>query len=425
LADSNRSQVIIIGAGFGGIKAARALRKAPVDVTVIDRNNYHTFQPLLYQVATAGLEPGDIAYAIRGIFRKQNNVAFRLGEVTDVSLADRFLWMSDGARLPYDYLIVASGAETNDFGVEGVSEHAFGLKTLDDAVRIRNHILFQFELCNSRPELVDEGALTFVIVGGGSTGVEVAGALMELFDHVLRKDFQRSTIEPAQIILVEQGARLLPSFNDRQSGFALKKLERWGVKVELGCSLARVESGGCVLESGKSIDTKTVIWAAGVRGASPRGFDSVPVLSGGRFQIRANLSLESHNEVFVIGDLAGAQVDETFLPQTALPAIQEGRHAGCEIRAAVRGKKSRPFKYRDLGQMATIGRHAAVVELPGGLKLRGYVAWLAWLLLHLIKLIGFRNRASVLVNWVWNYWTFDRTARLIFGHPVDRNSASK
>lgn len=421
----DRTRVLIIGAGFGGLAAARALRKAPVDVTVIDRNNYHTFQPLLYQVATAGLEPGDIAYAVRGIFRKQKNVAFRLGEVAEVSLGDRFLWMSDGTRLQYDYLIVASGAETNDFGVEGVSQLAFGLKTMDDAVRIRNHILLQFELCNSRPELIDQGALTFVIVGGGPTGVEVAGALMELFDHVLRKDFQRMTSEPAQIILIEQGDRLLPSFGDRQSGFALKKLERWGVKVELGVSLVRVESDSCLLESGKRIDTKTVVWAAGVRGASPQGFGSVPILSGGRFQISANLSLESHNEVFVIGDLAGAQIGDSFIPQTALPAIQQGRHAGNEIRAVVRGKKSRPFKYRDLGQMATIGRHAAVVELPVGLKLRGYLAWMAWLFLHLIKLIGFRNRASVLVNWIWNYVTFDRTARLIFGHPAERGSSAK
>jgi len=416
---------LIIGAGFGGMAAARALRRTRVDVTVIDRNNYHTFQPLLYQVATAGLEPGDIAYAVRGVFRKQKNISFRLGEVSEVALEDRFLWMADGTRLHYDFLVVASGAETNDFGVEGVSQYAFGLKSMDDAVRIRNHILLQFELCNSRPELVKEGALTFVIVGGGPTGVEVAGALMELFNHVLRKDFRGFTGDPARIVLVEQGPRLLPSFHQRQGNFARKKLERWGVEIELGVRLVRVESDGCVREPGGRIDTKTVIWAAGVRGTSPRGFGAVPVLSGGRFEVSGNLSLTSHNEVFVIGDLAGARIGDSLLPQVAQPAMQEGRHVGNEIRAAVRKKESRPFKYRDLGQMATIGRHAAVVELPIGLALRGYPAWIAWLFLHLIKLIGFRNRASVLVNWVWNYFTYDRTARLIFGSPRPGEPSAK
>lgn len=400
--------------------AARGLRRTPVDVLVIDRNNYHTFQPLLYQVATAGLEPGDIAYAARGIFRKQKNVSFLLGEVSEVALGRRLLWLSDGTRIPYDFLVVATGAETNDFGVKGVSDYAFGLKSMDDAVRIRNHILLQFETCNRQPELIEAGSLTFVIVGGGPTGVEVAGALMELFDHVLRKDFPKLTSDPARVILVEQGDRLLPSFAERQGRYALEKLRRWGVEVLLGASLVSADAEGCNLSTGRRIDSRTIIWAAGVRGTSPAGFDTVPVLRGGRLAIAPDLSLESHPEVFVVGDLAGARIGDTFLPQVAPTAIQQGRHAASAIRSHLREEEVPPFKYRDLGQMATIGRHAAVVELPGGLKLRGYPAWLAWLVLHLLKLIGFRNRASVLVNWIWNYFTYDRTARLIFGSPARR-----
>jgi NADH dehydrogenase len=423
----HRPRVVIVGAGFGGLAAARALRRAPVDVVLVDRHNYHTFQPLLYQVATAGLEPEEIAYAVRAIFHGQRSVQFRMGDVAEIAWDEKRVKLADGGALKYDYVIVAAGASTNDFGIEGVAEHGFGLKNLEDAIRLRTHVLEQFEAAARDPSLVDRGALSIVIVGGGPTGVEMAGALVELVHLVLRKDHPEIPIERVRVILIEREAQLLGTFHPDLQAYARSVLEKRRVEVITGASVKRAAAESLELSDGRTIHAQTLIWAAGVRACSladrmtrpPRAqrdsvSSKIEQTRGGRIVVEPDLSLPGHPEAFVIGDMAASRDAEGRVhPQLAPVAIQGARHAARTIEQRLAGKPSSPFVYKDRGTMATIGRNAAVAELRGGVRARGFIAWCMWLGLHLVQLIGFRNRAVVLVNWAWNYFTYDRAARLI------------
>ena len=403
---SPRQRVVVVGGGFGGLAAVRSLRHAPVDVTVVDRNNFHTFQPLLYQVATAGLDAESVAASVRGICADMTNFDFRWATVTDVDV-DRAEVVAGDERVAYDWLVLAAGAGTSSFGVGGVEEHAFPMKTLADAVRLRNHVLARFEAAATDRAAVGTGALTVVVVGGGPTGVELAGALLELFHHVLAKDFRRVPVEQARVVLLEAAPHLLGAFAAPLRRLAFDTLVHRGVEVHLDAAVDRVEPHAVHLRDGTSISAQTVIWVAGVRPVPLADRLSLPKDRSGRLEVGADLRVATHPEVFVVGDLAAGW------PQLAPVAIQQGRHAARQILRLQSGRSSRPFRYRDKGTMATIGRGAAVAQLPLGLHFSGFVAWLLWLFLHLFYLVGFRNRATVMLDWAWSYVTYDRASRLI------------
>lgn len=411
---AQRHRVVVIGAGFGGLAVTRALRHEPVDVVLVDANNFHTFQPLLYQVATAGLDADDIAHAVRGIFRRQRNVNVRMARVTAIDLDERVVHTDRGAPIGYDHLVLAAGAVTATYGVPGVEEHAFALKHLEDALALRAHVLDRFERASVEPSVIDQGALTVVVCGGGPTGVELAGGLMELFTKVLSPDFQGLDVRRARVVLVEAADRLLLPFHPSSSERARRTLARRGVEVELGVGVKAITPAGVELADGRTIPAQTVVWAAGVR-ANPLA-ESLPVerTRGNRIVVAPDLSVPGHPEVFAIGDIAAPLGDEgTPLPQVAQPAIQGGRHVGAQIGRRLAGLPSEPFRYTDKGSMATIGRLDAVAEFPSGRRLSGPIGWAAWLALHLVYLMGFRNRANVLVNWSWNYLTYDRGSRIL------------
>jgi NADH:ubiquinone reductase (H+-translocating) len=414
----DRTHVVIVGAGFAGLDCARALAGAPIDVTVIDRNNFNTFQPLLYQVATSGLAASDVSYPVRGLFHDAPNVAFRQGTVHGVDWDTRTLLLHGQDPMPFDRLVVAAGAVTNYFGVEGAERHAFPLYGLTDAIALRNHVLRQFEATEAHPELVDEGALTFVVVGGGPTGVETAGALTELFDMVLTKDFPRLDIALARVVLVEMSDTVLGPFSARARHYAAHQLRQRGISLRLAERVVRVDGTGVELASGERIATRTLVWAAGVR-ANPLAADlGLPQVGGGRIPVGPDLRVEGHDGVFAVGDVAaiGAGGSDDLLPQLAPVAKQSGTYVGRLLRDEVEEPgvaRTRPFRYRDKGTMATIGRRAAVADLPLRLRLTGTPAWVTWLFLHLMFLVGFRNRITVFVNWAWSYLTYDRGPRLI------------
>ena len=411
---SVRPRVVVVGAGFAGLEAARALRRVPVDVLLVDRVNYHTFQPLLYQVATAGLEAEEIAHAVRAILRRQRNLSFRVGTVEGASFERRELLLDGGERIPYDFLVLAAGATTADYGVPGVAEHAFGLKSLPDAVNLRSHVLECFEAASRDPSAIDRGALTFVVAGGGPTGVEMSGALVELFEHVLRRDYPALDVGRARVVLLERDEKLLAAFQASLRGYALEQLRRRGVEVRLGSAVVRAGPDAVDLASGETIPTRTLLWAAGVRANPLAERLDLERGGGGRVVVGRDLSVPRRPEVFAIGDVAASKDERGALhPQLAPVAMQAGRHVARAIAARLRGERSPDFAYRDPGIMATIGRNAAVAELPRGLRLRGRIGWLAWLALHLVQLIGFRNRLFVLLNWAWCYFTYDRGPRLI------------
>ena len=416
---SVRPQVVIVGAGFGGLSAARALADTPVDITIVDRNNFHTFQPLLYQVASAGLDADDIAHNVRGVFHHQRNVDFLMATVTGVDRENRKVLLAGSAPLPYDTLILAAGATTSTFNVPGVEEHAFPLKDLSQSLALRNHILSQFERAAVDPAIIDKGALTFVIVGAGPTGVELAGALSELFALVLARDFPRLAVGRAKVVLVEATGHVLGAFSPGAGAYARHRLHAMGVDVRLNAVVEKITADAVCLRDGESIPTATPIWVAGVRANPLAEKLGLPLVANGRVVTERDLSVRGAPEIFVIGDL-GAAPDrgDAILPQLAPVAIQSGRHVAHSIQRRLRGKPTRPFHYVDKGTMATIGRNAAVAELPLNIHIRGRLAWLAWLFLHLLYLVGFRNRLNVMVNWSWNYLTYDRGTRLIV--PVEQ-----
>lgn len=413
-----RPHIVIVGSGFGGLNAALRLADAPVDITVVDRDNYHGFWPLLYQVATAGLGSDDIARPIRAVYADHPNISTRLGTVTGVDLDGRTIEVDHDTDISYDFLILAAGSATTDFGIPGVAEHAFPLKTLPDAVRLRNHILTSFERAEAEAETsrakVEAGLLTVVMVGGGPTGVEMAGAVSELISHNLAADFDHLDLTKARVVLVEMTDHLLPGFAKASSDRALLTLRAKGVDVRLDTRLQKITPDGVAFEDGSFIDARTVVWTAGVKANPLTDLLSGEKGRGETVRVGADLALPNHPEVFVIGDMAAAEgKDGKQLPQLAQVAIQGGRHTASNIKRIMAGRATKPFHYSNHGIMATIGRRSAVAELPGGIRFGGTLGWFSWLAVHLVFLIGFRNRVVVLVNWAWNYLTWDRASRVI------------
>ena len=415
-ADAAPPRVVIAGAGFGGLWAAKALANAAVEVIVIDRENYHLFQPLLYQVATAGLSPADIAAPIRGIVGAYRNVTVMLGEIVGVDVAARAVSLTGGRRVPYDYLILATGARHAYFGHDDWESFAPGLKRIEDATEIRRRILLTFERAENETDADERRRLmNLVIVGGGPTGVELAGAIAELARRALAKDFRNIDPRAARIILVEAGPRLLPSFPDDLSDDAARRLGQLGVELRLGAPVTAIDASGVVIGPAR-IEARTVIWAAGVA-ASPAGHWIDAECDGvGRIKVDPNLAVPGHPEIFVIGDTAlTLDGDGKPLPGIAPVAKQQGRYVANLIKARLHGAaRVEPFHYRSYGNLATIGRKAAVIDF-GWIHLRGVVAWVIWSVVHIFFLIGFRNRAMVALDWLWAYFTFQRGARLVTG----------
>jgi len=404
---------VILGGGFGGLWAARSLAHAPVCVTVVDRSNHHLFQPLLYQVATAGLSAPDIAAPLRHLLRLQENAEVRLDEVQSIDVANRRVAL-DGGTMAYDFLIVATGATHTYFGHDEWSRNAPGLKTLDDAFVVRRKVLEAFEVAERETDAAAREAwLNFVVIGAGPTGVELAGTLAEIARHTLYREFRHIDPKRAHIHLVEAGPRVLPSMPEALSRKAQRQLEKLGVEVHLGEAVTAVDDGSITL-GGKNIATRTVLWAAGVA-ASPLGRQlSSECDRAGRVPVEPDLSVKGHPEVFVVGDLATVTQDGKPVPGVAPAAKQMGHYVAGVIRERLAGKPSKPFRYHDYGNLATIGRMAAVVDLRG-FHMSGLIAWWFWLIAHVFFLIGFRNRLIVLINWAWSYWTYQRHARIIFG----------
>ena len=409
-------RVVIVGGGFGGLRMAQALAHAPVKVTLVDRRNFHTFQPLLYQVATAMLDPAAIARSLRAILRRQPNAEVRLGTVTGVDWDARLVLVAEGDPLPFDYLVLAAGAVTSDYGIDGVAQHAFPLKSPEEALRLRRHVLERFERAMAQRALVDAGELTFVVVGGGPTGVELAGALVELIDNVVRKDFPGLDVDRAHVVLIEATDHLMDPFSPRSRDNARATLASRGVEVRLGTTVDAVTADAVHLAGGETVPTRTLVWTAGVR-ANPLADDlGLDQAGGGRIVVEADLSVPGHPECFVIGDLAASRAqDGTLHPQMAPLAQQGANHVAHHLERQRKGLATQPFHYKNNGIMATIGRNAAVAELPNGMRFRGRLAWVMWLALHLQRLVGYRNRFEVLTSWAWNYLTSDRTARLMVG----------
>jgi NADH dehydrogenase len=415
-----RPRVVIVGAGFGGISAARALAHVPVDVTIVDQHNFHTFSPLLYQVATSSLAPDDIAPNLRGIVRDDPHIEGRMNTVRGVDFERREVLVDRGTPIPYDNLILAAGAVSSDFGVPGVAEHAIPLKTLADATRIRSTILDRFEAANAEPSLADDGALTFLVAGGGPTGVELSGALAELIANVLAKDFKGLDVGRARVVLVEMTDHVLGAFSPRSRTEALVELAARNVDVRLGVPIAAVARDKVELADGTTIPTHTVLWTAGVKANPVANSLSLAQTRRGEIVVRPDLSVPGHPEVFVIGDLAAVErPGGKPFPQLAPVAMQQGRYVARCIERRIQGRTTKPFRYVDKGTMATIGRRSAVAELPLGIRFGGTLGWLSWLGLHLVFLIGFRNRAVVLLNWAWNYVRWDHANRVILSDPEE------
>ena len=409
-----RAHLIIVGAGFGGLATARALRKADVRVTVVDQHNYHTFLPLLYQVATAGLEPQDIAHPVRAILRRYPNASFRLGEVVGANLEQAVLELATGEQLAYDFLVLASGSETETFELPGASEHAFGLHSVDDARAFRNRVLRVLERADWEEDPVErERLLTFVVVGGGPTGVEIAGALAELRRHVVPRDYPRIDSQDVRVVLLEGSDSLLGGMPESLREKALHSARGLGIDVRLNAMVERIAPDRVELRDSAAIPTRSVLWAAGVRGVSLSEGLGLAHGRSGRIRVGPTLQPAEHPRVFVIGDLALVEGAED-LPQTAPVANQQGRLAAQNILRILAAKEPLAFRYRNAGQLATIGRSRAVAEIFG-FRFSGFLAWWVWLLAHLIFLVGFRNRAVVLVNWAYSYFTYDRGVRSIVG----------
>lgn len=414
--DDAMPRVVVLGAGFGGLAAARALCGKGVDVTIVDRQNHHVFQPLLYQVATAGLSPADIAAPIRSIVRKHQRTHVRLGEVVAIDADERTVALAEGDTIPYDYLVVATGARHGYFGREEWAEHAPGLKTIDDATRLRRKILLALEHAETLPPGPErDRQLTFVLVGGGPTGVEMAGAIAELTRHSVSTEFRTIMSKLSRVVLIEAGPRLLASFPEALSDCVRRSLEKLGVEVRLNERVVAADERGVGLEH-ERVDAATVIWAAGVMASPAAKWLGVEGDRAGRVAVEPDLSLLNRPDIFIIGDVASlARADGRPVPGIAPAAKQMGVHAARVIAARVaRRAAPGPFRYRDFGNLATIGRKRAVADF-GWTQMRGTLAWLLWCVAHIFFLVGFRHRAVVGANWLWHYFTFDRGARLITG----------
>ena len=405
--------IVIIGAGFGGLEAARKLASAPVQITIIDRHNYHLFQPLLYQVAIAGLVPSQIAYPLRGIFRRQKNVNFQMGEVSSIDFDSRYI-KADGSVIGYDYLILAVGGQTNFFGMNGVERDGFQLKNVESAVETRNHLLKMFEEASREVDAEKRRALlTFVVVGGGPTGVETAGALAELITHVLAKDYPYMDLKDVRVLLVEAAPSVMMTYPDELRKATADLLHRKNVEILVNTKLTDYNGQRVTFAGGTHIDSHTLIWTAGVRSAEITDRLGVQQAGLGRVRVESTLQLPQHPEVFVIGDAAYAENGGGQpLPMLATVAQQQAKAAARNIRRILKGEKPEAFHYKDPGLLATIGRNAAVARI-WGLSFSGFIAWVIWVGLHIYRLIGFRNRLLVLINWAWDYIFYENQVRLI------------
>jgi NADH dehydrogenase len=416
---AEEKRVVVIGGGFAGLWAVRKLRNAPVSITLIDRCNHHLFQPLLYQVATAGLAAPSIAAPLRNILRDQRNVTVLMGEVKGIDTTNRQVRLAE-RQIPYDYLLVASGATHAYFGHDQWEKFAPGLKTLDDAFVIRRRILSAFEEAEAATDEAERDAcLTFAVIGAGPTGVELAGTLAEIARHTLARDFRHIDPRKARVMLIEAGPRVLSTFTEALSGKAHQQLQRLGVEVHTGSPVTEI--GADFLKFGdRRIAARTILWAAGVAASSLGKQLGTELDRAGRVRVLPDLSLPSHPEIFVAGDLASFEQDGKPVPGVAPAAKQMGAQAANNIRARIEGRETGPFHYTDFGALATIGRHSAIAQLPK-LRLSGAVAWWFWLVLHIYFLIGFRSRLIVLINWAWAYFTYARGARIILGNESERN----
>ena len=408
----DRAQVVIIGAGFGGLNAAKSLKNVNVDITIVDRRNFHLFQPLLYQVASAALNPSDIAYPIRSVFRRQPNVQrIVMGEVVGLDLERRRVKLKEGADVAFDYLVVASGATHSYFGNDQWSEFAPGLKTIEDALYIRRQILSAFEEAERHPDRAAE-LLTFVVVGAGPTGVEMAGAMAEIAVHAMANEFKHIDPTSSRVILVEGAPHVLPVYPEPLSRKAKRQLETLGVEVMTGSLVESIDGSGVLLGDGTRIASETVLWAAGVKASQLGELLGAPLDRAGRVEVEPDLSIPGSKNVFVIGDLATVP----GVPGVAPAAMQMGRYVARLIRSDLTGKERKPFAYRNKGSLATIGRARGVADF-GTIRFSGFLAWVAWLAVHIFYLIGFRNRVLVLISWAWSYVSFRRGARIITGQP--------
>jgi NADH dehydrogenase len=413
-------QVVIVGAGFGGLETAHRLAGAPVGITIVDRRNHHLFQPLLYQAATSSLAPSEIAWPIRFLFRGRRDVTTLLGTVTGVDPDRKEVLLQDGSRLHFDTLVLATGSRHAYFGHDEWEPFAPGLKTLEDATAIRRRLLVAFEQAERETDPKARAALlTFAIVGGGPTGVELAGTIAELARDTLRRDFRHIDTGEAHVVLIEAGPRLLGGFAEDLSAYALKALQRLGVTVELGQAVSDCSTEGVVF-AGKHLPSRTIIWAAGVQASPAAAWLDVPADRAGRVEVQSDLTAPGHPDIFVIGDTARVNApDGTPVPGVAPTAKQEGRYVAAVIRARLEGNTAPgPFVYRNPGSLATIGKRAAVVDF-GWIKLTGWVAWWIWGIAHTYFLIGLRNRLTVALSWLWIYTTGQRSARLITQHDAE------
>ncbi len=420
--DDGRPHVVIVGAGFGGLYCARALRRAPVRVTVLDRKNHHLFQPLLYQVATASLNPSDIAAPIRSILRGQSNATVLLGEVCRIDPEAREVHLAEGS-LRYDFLVVATGATHSYFNHPEWAEFAPGLKTIEDAIDIRRRVLLSYEAAEKESDPARQREwLTFAVVGGGPTGVELAGALAEISRHTLSRDFRRIRSFEARVILIEGLDRILPTYSPELSEKGRRQLEKLGVEVITGARVTSIDEEGLSIRE-QRISTRTVLWAAGVQASPLAESLGVPLDRAGRVLVNPDLTIPQHDELFVIGDLAAVPWRDAIVPGVAPAAIQEGQYVARAIDDRLRSRRTKPFQYRDKGSLATIGRASGVADI-GRLELSGPIAWLAWLFIHIVFLIGFRNRLLVMIQWAWSYLTYKRGARLITGDSKPPSESS-
>lgn len=413
--DSRLPRVVIVGGGFGGVNLAKALKHVPVQVVLLDRNNYHLFQPLLYQVSTAGLEPDSIAFPLRGIFRKQKNLVFRMAEVTGLRTSDNILETGIG-EIHYDYLVFATGSNTNFFGNKDIEENAIGMKSLIEAVQIRNYVVKQFEesLLLQNPEDI-KPKLNFVMVGGGPTGVELAGAFAELRKYIMPKDYPTLPQSLMNVYLIEAGPKLLASFSETTSQKTLAALQDLGVRVMTNTGVKEYDGKTVTLSTGEMIQTQSLLWSAGVKGIPVKGIPPDIILPNGRIIVNELNQIKSLTNVYAIGDLAQMTNDPRYpkgYPMVAQVAIQQGKNLAHNLRLSLANKPMKGFTYKDLGSMATIGRNRAVAEIAG-IRMSGYPAWLVWMVVHLMSLLGFRNKLVVFINWFYRYFTYERGTRII------------
>jgi NADH dehydrogenase len=408
-------RVVVLGLGFAGQGTLEALIDTPVQVTLIDQNDYHTFQPLLYQVATDELERGTVGFPARDMLHHHPTMLFHQTTVTGVNLQKKVVTLQTMAPVSYNYLVVGLGAHANFFDLPGAAEHAFPLYTMEDSIRLKEHVLRLFEAVDKDPSLVDDGALTFVVIGGGPTGVELSGAIAELLHVELKEDYPNLPLEKAQVILLNHGSSLLEMFKPKLRDYAKKALEQRGVIVRLGEGATEIDQHTVTLSSGEVIKTHTPIWTAGVHANPVAGSLGVELAKGGRVPVEPDLSLAGHPEVFVVGDIALMTDAKTKkqLPQLGSTALQSGAQAGKNIARLIKGEKTEPFKYLDKGSMATIGRGAAIAELPTGQTMTGHFAWMAWLGVHLALLSGEQNKSAAAVDWGWNVLTQKRGKRIV------------